>query len=78
MPSPKTAKVIGLPGMPELPAEDASFIIRACNAHAGLVEALEELLAAEDIACDLNQQTDIAKLDAAMVKARAALQSAKE
>lgn len=29
MPAPTTAQIIGIPGMPEIPAQDAAFIVRA-------------------------------------------------
>ncbi len=53
---------------------NAAFIFRACNAHAGLVEAVEELLSLEALHVD-----DLSDADSeTCISARAALQAATE
>lgn len=71
------------PGMTaELSMQRAAFIVRACNSHAGLVEALEML---ETVRGDImlaeveGGAADLAyQVEAVISKARAVLQSAKE
>lgn len=57
------------------PRADAEFIVRACNAHAGLVEALKKI----DYALDLdNFQGDMDEVDEAYKIANNALAKANE